>query len=387
MDSLRRRWSEERAVEEAAEVCQKVIKIREKDMPKLIKDVERLCSSDQLALAPLKEKIKIISTLSSPYSSPMLHSRMLFNACGNKNITVEIMECILEVCDVNRSYFNSELNTTLKPICMACTNNDCPTSVIELLIEKGRSALDHLSLLGNFGSIEGVQGLPLHFYLMMREASCIDVEVIKKLVDAYPEALSALLPAENNGFVTTLGALLQREEVDDLVDIFRVLVELNPSAVQLRDSVGFTPIHRAVCLDGINSWWINQALVKVWPEGLHESDNDGNLPIHILCSIEYDNENAIFDTAMLLIEEHPDSLRQNNLHGDTPLHLAAAYSSPYICQLLVSYESELVSLLTRSGKLPIHKASYKGSIDRDISLSCTQSVSMSEIMEADSLST
>ena len=135
MDSLRRRWSEERAVEEAAEVCQKLIEIREKDMPKLIKDVERLCSSDQLALAPLKEKIKIISTLSSPYSSPMLHSRMLFNACGNKNITVEIMECILEVCDVNRSYFNSELNTTLKPVCMACTNKDCPTSVIELLIE------------------------------------------------------------------------------------------------------------------------------------------------------------------------------------------------------------------------------------------------------------
>lgn len=347
------------AVEEAEEVYHKLIKIREKDIPKLIEVVERLCSSDQLALTPLKEKIKIISTLSSPFTYPMLSSRMLLNACSNKNITIEIVECILDVCRVNRSFFSSESNTRLTAIHMACTNNDCPTSVIELLIKKDPSAPEHWAVLGDFGimrsgTVVDVQGLPLHFYLS-RKASCIDVEAVKKLVNAFPEALTTLLPASNNEF-TTLSVLLYHREIDDLVNVFRILVELNPSAVQLRDSAGFTPLHTALCSNKINSIFeIIQLLLEVWPDGV---DGNGFLPIHTLC-INYNEKKdggVLLDIARTLLNTHPDSLRQNNHGGYTPLHLAAARGALALCQLLISYDSELVNLLSGSGLMPFHTA-------------------------------
>ena len=343
--------------EKAAEVCQKVIEIR-KFLPDLIDDVEDFCTSDQLALEPLQEKIKIISTL-SPF--PMYQTQMLLNACSSKNITVEIVECILDVCGRAASHDNDE---EVYPIHIAASNIDCPTSVIELLVEKNPSALEYLSLLDgwmmcDFGSIKNVKGLPLHFYLT-RKALHIDVEVVKRFVYAYPEALTTLLPADNNDFITTLNALLYHEEIDDLVDVFRELVELNPATVQLRDSDGFTPLHTAAyCLKQINPMKeIIQVLLKAWPDGASQLDEDGNLPLHLLCSREYDikDEGVVLDVIRLLIDAHLDSLRQINLHGHTPLHQAAVHGSPALCQLLVNYDSELVSLLTGSGKLPIHKA-------------------------------
>jgi len=336
-------------------------------------DLEEFSKSKSLALGPLKEKIEVvfISLTSSPSEShfdikltesinyhfrTFESSEIMFNICANENITVEIVEYLLKIFE-NDDLFNSE--------CLlheACKNKHCPTEVIELLIDKYTSTLGHMremSPLARFGSIF-VQGLPLTYYLS-RESSYIDIKAVKKLVTAYPEALTTrLFAVDNITFVMPLVALVFHDELHHLVEVFRLLVETNPSAVQLQSRSGFTLLHYIVCAREINitTKSIIQLLLEAWPEGPLVLDAYGALPLHFLCSKKYDieEEEVLLDIARLLIDAYPDSLRQNNSVGKSPLHLATSLSSPALCQLIVSYDLDLVKLPTRYGHLPIHIA-------------------------------
>ena len=74
------------------------------------------------------------------------------NVCGNSNVTPEIIEYLLTIfpnaaqIEAKPTWPTSHL---VLPLHVACNNNDCPASVIKLLVEKYPAALKKFGRHGN----------------------------------------------------------------------------------------------------------------------------------------------------------------------------------------------------------------------------------------------
>ena len=148
-----------------------------------------------LSLSDLREKISQLSTgdiTQETYNDhPFLHY-----ICLNTNVTLQMVECILDsfpgIASWQTNIFgwgdNTGKSSYAYAIHCACCNN-CPKSVIELLLKKYPLAIEHLSDGFNivFNHIEYVTGLPLHCYIAYNPN--IDMDVVKLLVEAYPQSL------------------------------------------------------------------------------------------------------------------------------------------------------------------------------------------------------
>lgn len=200
----------------------------------------------------------------------------IHEVCGNKLVTLEIVQHLLEVFPDAASKFctnrlriirdyiadpddASEKQGCAYPLHIACFNNDCPSSVIELLVGKNAEALRHRC---NFGLpspddpsetawYDG--GLPLHCYLsrMSRDIkedkvvwgqnkSNIDLAVVEMLVNAYQNALMAT----NDAKQTPLHIILQNEHTNafplDIVRFFTASAENRPPSLPL---IGMAELH------------------------------------------------------------------------------------------------------------------------------------------------
>ena len=62
----------------------------EVDIEKLVDDFEEFCSSDALSIDLLKEWLKVVPL------DAVLYSAFLHNACNNEQVTLEIVETILD---------------------------------------------------------------------------------------------------------------------------------------------------------------------------------------------------------------------------------------------------------------------------------------------------
>mmetsp|Transcript_6496 Transcript_6496/g.11444 ORF Transcript_6496/g.11444 Transcript_6496/m.11444 type:complete len:113 (+) Transcript_6496:1411-1749(+) len=106
-------------------------------------------------------------------------------------------------------FFCPEEWTTAYPLHFTCLNRDCPSLVIELLIEKYRPALSQICKIegdidrydqidegvpvGDYEYIVyacEVEGLPLHYSLSGTSGS-MDLNTVKILVEAYHDALTS----------------------------------------------------------------------------------------------------------------------------------------------------------------------------------------------------
>ena len=149
----------------------------------LVKDLEDCCGSDSMSLNALQEKIRFIP------SNAVQKLSFLHQACSDKNVTMEIIAYLLNVYPAAANICTNMLSPNESdtrrayPLHLACCNDCCPRSVIDLLLKKNPSALRHLCLLG-----KGIRnnarghhhGLPLHYYLSRK--SNIDLESVKMLV-------------------------------------------------------------------------------------------------------------------------------------------------------------------------------------------------------------
>ncbi|KAL9185908.1 hypothetical protein ACHAXT_003685 [Thalassiosira profunda] len=83
-------------------------------------------------------------------------------------------------------------------------NERCADGIIELLMQKNPTALSHLGIVGEYGVETGdfdtryegdpVEGTPLHYYLARERRGNIDLGMVKKFVEACPEALTMADP-------------------------------------------------------------------------------------------------------------------------------------------------------------------------------------------------
>ena len=373
---IRRRKTESilQFAQRKAAILEKIKAKTEEDLKKvyshILKDIETFCSSDSLTLDLLKEKLKYVTDLA------MIGSRSLLHACGCQNVRIEIVEYLLDfhLANMWQNGFPENGGTSLVfPLHVACHNESCSSPIIELLIEKSESKVfEHESLIGGRDLISteilaDVHGLPLNHYLS-RGSSHIDIKVVRKLVNAYQDALTTPLRnmrLNSAPFVTPLTVLMLHDDINQpiLLDVFRLLAESSPDSVQMVNSNGTSLLHISLAHGKNINPEIIRIILEVWPEGSRHRFK-GILPVHILCENMNFNEDDSLEVLRLLIDSFPESLRE--IHGnDYPLHRAAAYGkSPAFCKLIIQSDPESLFMLSPSGKSPLHRAcTYFGTLD------------------------
>ena len=115
--------------------------------------------------------------------------------CGCRNISVEVIECLLEY---HPDVISVEIIDEAYPLHHACMNKHCSHDVIAYLMNQYPAALRHFSYIDegvdamwviDHHNEMGVSGLPLHYYLA-RPSDKIDMDTVLMLVKAYPESIT-----------------------------------------------------------------------------------------------------------------------------------------------------------------------------------------------------
>lgn len=211
------------------------------------------------------------------------------------------------------------------PIHLACANEHCPNSVVELLARSNPYALGHLCILKDYGLYsdcddEHVGGVPLHYYFS--RTSNMELDTVKVLIEAYPNSLTTsgeevpCFPAH---------VLIDNPEVGTFCDIVQHLIELHPSSLQCTDTYDQVPLHVA-CYSKHMTANIVQLLVDGWPESTCQKDCNGSSPIHNLCENQELNETVKLDILRILVDACPDSLKARNQSYLLPIHFTNTMS-------------------------------------------------------------
>jgi ankyrin repeat protein len=160
-------------------------------------------------------------------------------------------------------------------------------------------------------------------------------------------SLNVSVPTEISGDVYRM--LLNAIQQNLALSTIRKLVQSNPSLVRRRDSEGWLPLHHAVKCANLA---VVQHLVRQLRQTLAGQTNQGWLPLHI--AIFY---NAQFLVIHLLVETHPMALKEKDMDGNLPLHLAGAKANLKVVEFLVrNGSSALLYVKNSKGERPIDLA-------------------------------
>jgi len=304
-----------------------------------INQFENYCSSDILLIDEIRRMTEGISP------DDLHNSSFLHRVCLNENVTLEIVEYLLELYPqiVNfRKGVPEEYIVSAYSLHLACYNKKCPNEVIQLLITKGlKYQLTHMCYMdfdyGETGNdlMEGEYhgGLPLHFYLS--RTTNFDINIVKQLV-VNPEML---LLTDEDTKCTPIHILMHNISIGDMSDVLRYLVESNPSTLAKKNVFYQTPLDVACSNISITAGII-ELLLRACPDSIHQRNNGNALPIHTLCDgrMNEEEETQIYDEVAidilkLLLEAHPDSVSEVDEDEELPLHIAARFKS----QLFVKF--------------------------------------------------
>jgi len=347
-----------------------------------IEDLHKICASD-LSLAALQEKIDSLDESDIGYISQVLYAEgdiyeydntpFLHYACMNKNVTVEIIKCLMDTfpdeCRTTRNFCASpDDEAEAYPLHLACCNEDCPSDVIRFLVEQHPEALKQLCVVDD-GIYETytdfyIKGLPIHYYLAR---NCnVDINTVKMMVEACPQSLVTSEETEERACYP-INALLHNQNIINLQEVITLLIELEPSSVHLKDGNDSTPLHLAcenknVTLDMV------QFISNAWPEAIRMRDIFGCLPIHNLCINGELDDDASLEILHFIISIDATLAREVSEDFYLPIHHAVACKSSAFCRVLLSTYPESIKLTTgRNGFLPIHSLCSSGGARTDIS--------------------
>jgi len=335
----------------------------------MVNKLEKACKSDSISLESLQETTKLIP------SKFVSGSCFLHQACLNKNVTLEIIEYLLEYhpeaanieyTDPPRGYYDDDNCQIMKkayPLHVACMSEACPDSVIQLLVERNPTVLTKLCLLNNGISYEynydnkGVNlgGNPLHYYLS--RGSNISVELVKFLITVSPELLTSGEKIE----LTPIHLLSEMKNVDELFDIIQYSIQTNPSCLNLLDGQKRNALHVA-CSNAYVTSRIVQLFIEYCPELLRQSyeawDGTTCFPIHCLCENIKLSIQTSTEIVSIILKAFPEALHQNESEGyPSPIHLALKWNCPNteFCKILIEHHPECAREV-EDNTLPIHKA-------------------------------
>ena len=255
-----------------------------------MKQLEDFCGSDELSIDALRYQVGLIP----PNATAVQNSSFLHGACNNENVTLPIIECLLDafpgaasIGSTSFCHYESanEQWATSYPLHLACRNSRCPNSIIRMVLEKYPLALRHLCMVKNGIEVDPdfSPGLPLHYYFMRPHG--IDLDTVKMLVEAYPQALTT---ADDVTGITPILTLLSRDDMYFRYEILNSIVKSEPLSTILASSLriagrGGSFLLQMACSSEIIDSDTIQLLVNLCPEAVIQTDEDGYLPIHRLC--------------------------------------------------------------------------------------------------------
>ncbi|XRB10033.1 poly [ADP-ribose] polymerase [Pycnococcus provasolii] len=196
--------------------------------------------------------------------------------------------------------------------------------------------------------------LPLHFAAMYKAPS----EVVQMILNAYPEGIRvkngfAKLPiycARYNGASAEVIALLEDPSAASTAN-HQTATTATPPPPTTRPTMNFTKLHNLI----INKKWKEVCDHLETPEAKEEAGKpgeEGDLPLHLAIRFE-----APSDVIAALLKVYPEGVRQTNEFGDLPLHSAAIFEAPseVVSKLLEAYPDG-ARKTDNGGDLPLHVA-------------------------------
>jgi len=325
-----------------------------------MEELDKFCLTGDLSLTSLREKISQLSagevTQEAYNKHPFLHT-----LCMNWEVTLELVECILDsfpdaiTWQSNSFHFEDDedldfVPTTSYALHCACYNDECPSSVIELLLKRYTAATRWLSVVedGAYGDYP-VKALPLHYYLS-RPVN-IDIDIVKLLVEAHPESL---VTADDEWPCYPIHVALYQSNDSNLQhEVLVYLIDQEPSSVRLLDGPGNTPLHLACGNNKVNLE-LFELLLNAWPDSIRMRNNSRYLPIHSLCCGKMGEPNSV-DILRCMLSIDPTLAREMNDIDYLPIHHGICKSFAF-CKELIDAYPESLRVRTSECSLPIHKA-------------------------------
>ena len=240
----------------------------------------------------------------------------------------------------------------------ACYNDCRSSSVIELLLKEYPPAVEHLSRVLD-GVLEwGVKGLSLHYYISRNPN--IDIDVIKLLVEAYPQSL--VVADETKPLYPIHVAAWLSPNLNTLCEIIEYFLDVDPTSLCVVDEDGNTPLHFA-CVNHIMNLEVFKLLYNSWPEAIRMSGSEGKLPVHELCRTEFEDASSALDILRFMLDIDQTVVRERNEEGELPIHSAVVYESTAFCRVLIDAYPQSLRVRSNNGKLPIHETCQLGRVD------------------------
>jgi len=319
--------------------------------------LKEFCKSDDLSLAALREKISQLSTddiTQETYNKhPFLHS-----ICMNEKVTFEMVKLIIDSFPCVASWHTANYHDRITPtyaLHCACKNEHCPSSVIELLVKEHKAAAECLTRIFNSWH---VKGLPLHYY--MARTSNIDINIVKLLVEAYPDSLMITSEEYDDEIYYPIHAAVCDSNGEELHKIIHYLLEFNSASLRVLDGDGNTPLHLA-CENERMTLSLVQLLISSWPEAIRMTGSNGWLPIHVLCHRRKLEDTAAISILRFMLSIDSTVVRERGSQDFLPIHYAVGYGNKSFefCKVLINTYPESLRVAGRiqyDNLLPIHKA-------------------------------
>eukprot|EP00548_Thalassiothrix_antarctica_P002176 CAMPEP_0194133582 /NCGR_PEP_ID=MMETSP0152-20130528/3693_1 /TAXON_ID=1049557 /ORGANISM="Thalassiothrix antarctica, Strain L6-D1" /LENGTH=787 /DNA_ID=CAMNT_0038828913 /DNA_START=21 /DNA_END=2382 /DNA_ORIENTATION=+ len=144
-------------------------------------------------------------------------------------------------------------------------------------------------------------------------------------------------------------------------NVVRSLLELNPSAAQLKTKDGSLPMHKIV-ENEYKQHWIHDGIRDVYqahPAALQNPDVNGRLPLHRAAAVNKHGGGAGGSIILQLIEEWPKAAAHVDNSGRLPLHYIAEHGEGWEVESESIYQANTLALRVRAGiaaSLPLHLA-------------------------------
>ena len=196
--------------------------------------------------------------------------------------------------------------------------------------------------------------LPLHHACRFH-----DLDIVKAIFDAYPEAIHIRNFDGPNGGPPFL--LATRNNCDDGIRpyLYTQLQFISLAEEEkVPDGDGQLPIHAALQEKDISLGAV-KLMLKANPGSICAADNQGRIPLHIACQF------GEIEIVKHLLDADKGSLKTCDLRGNCALHHACLAGNFNIIHFILDQPDHGVSLNNKDGQLPTQLLLFQTNCDRD----------------------
>uniref|UniRef100_A0ABD2X5A0 Uncharacterized protein n=1 Tax=Trichogramma kaykai TaxID=54128 RepID=A0ABD2X5A0_9HYME len=260
---------------------------------------------------------------------------------GLKNLTKLLLER-----DANPNIANVGGLTPLHVICQR-DNDDDELAQIFFQINEMKSQFVHLNALDKVGNT------PLHLAIRFG-----NLKLFELLLRRYAD------PNIANKEGCTLLHIICEEEVDD--NSFELLFKISDDIrqklhIDAQNNAGNTPLHLAVK----NKNYITVEFLLRRDANPNLANAEGLTPMHIICETDCDHELAEMIFEISNNKYQPVHVNDQDLNGNTPLHVAAYFRQPLVTEILLRKGAN-PNMVNYDECTPLHLICKNQNIDVDL---------------------